>query len=166
MGTLTPVLGTLTKTLGALETISSTVDTFSGRDEKIYRARQDQAMRQLQQNQAQSMQETQAKAESQRQELAIKAEEESKRRRNALRRAVARQNVKRGAGGISTSGSNEAILLGLYNDAEEDKSYASALDSLRYNSIDQNLSNLQSRNILSRTQLAEKQRLDRAIRNY
>tara|TARA_B100001750_G_C15416021_1_gene550307 strand:+ start:247 stop:747 length:501 start_codon:yes stop_codon:yes gene_type:complete len=166
MGTLAPVLGTLTQTLGALQTLSTTVDTFSGRDERNYRAQQELAMQNLQAQQGLSLAEAQKKAEAERRQLALNAQADEKRRQDALRRAIARQNATRGAGGISTSGSNEAILLGLYNDADEDRDYASALDQLRYNTLDTNLSNLQSRSVLDRTQLAERQRLDRTIQNY
>ena len=166
MGTLVPVLGTLTQTLGALQTLGTTVDTFSGRDERNYRAQQELAMKNLQAQQGLTLAEAQQKAEAERQQLALNAQADEKRRQDALRRAIARQNVTRGAGGVSASGSNEAILLGLYNDAEDDRNYASALDQLRYNAIDTNLSNLQSRSVLERTQLSERQRLEKKLNRY
>ena len=164
MGTLTPVLGTITKTLGAIQTISSAVDTVTGNDRRAIKAQQDYAMRNLQAQQNQATAEANRNAETERKKIALDAQNAEKRRQDALRRAIAKQNAKRGARGISAGGSNEALLLGMYNDNQDEQGYADALDQIRYNTIDQNLSDLQSRNILERSQLAERQRLDRAIR--
>lgn len=164
MGNLAPVLGTLTQTLGAIQTISSVVDTVTDREGDLMKAQQNQAMRNLQAQQNQSLSEAQNRAKIDRERLQLEQEQSEKRRQDALRRTVARQNARRGAGGVSAGGSNEAVLLGLVNDNQDDQGYADALDQIRYNTIDQNVSTLQSRNILERSQLAERQRLERAMR--
>jgi colicin import membrane protein len=166
MGTLTPVLGTITKTLGAINTISTAVDSFSGGDRRDMRAQQDLAMRNLQQSQSLSEAEKQAQAARDRAQISLDAKTAEEARRKALKRAMARQNVKFGAGGVSRQGSGEAVLLGLYNNSEDEASTNKALDDLRYNAIDSGLYDLQNRNVLERTQLAEKQRLDRVIGRY
>ena len=159
MGTLTPVLGTLSKTLGAVTTIASSVDTLTGGSRKRSRAQQDLAMRQLQANQAQATQEAQDKAAADRERIALEAQQDQERRQKALRRAIAKRNASVGASGVSRTGSNEAVLLGLINDADDETNNANALDQLRFNAIDRGIASLQSRNVLQRTQLAERQKL-------
>ena len=163
MGTLTPVLGTLTKTLGAVSTLATTVDTLSGGSRRDTRAQQNLALQQLQARQTAEQNQAQSDAVLQREQLQLQAAQDAEARQKALRRAIARQNVNAGASGISRSGSNEAILLGLVNDTENETENRDALDQIRFNTIDQNLSNIQSQNILERTQLAESQRLQNAI---
>lgn len=163
MGNLTPVLGTLTKTLGAVSTLATTVDTLSGGSRRDTRAQQDLALQQLKARQTSEENKAQANATLSRDQLALQASQDAESRRQALRRAVARQNVTAGSSGISRSGSNEAILLGLVNDSDSETQNRDALDQIRFNTIDQNLSNIQSQNVLERTQLAESQRLQNAI---
>jgi hypothetical protein len=157
------VLGTLTKTLGAVSTLATTVDTLTGGQRRDRRSEQDLALRQLQARQANSEREAQSQAQADRERLTLERQQNEKRRRKALRRAVARRNAKVGASGTSRAGSNEAVLLGLVNDADDDTQDNNALDQLRFNTIDRGLENLQTRNVLERTQLAEQQRLQRAI---
>ena len=163
MGTLTPVLGTLTQTLSAVSTLATSVDTLTGGQRRDRRAEQDLALRQLQARQANSEREAQAKAEADRQEIALQNQQDEELRRKALRRAIAKRNAQVGASGAGRTGSNEAVLLGLINDVDDETQNANALDQLRFNTIDRGLENLQTRNVLERTQLAEEQRLKRAI---
>jgi hypothetical protein len=168
MGNLQPVLTDITKTLGTINDITSGISTLANLDNrserKALRAEQEFAMQNLQAQQGLSEKQAREQAEQDRRRIALDAEEEEKRRRNALRRSIAKQNAGRGASGISSSGSNEAILLGLYNDADDDRSYSQALDDLRYNTINSDLYRMNERNVLERTQLAEQQRLQRASR--
>jgi len=161
MGTLTPVLGTLTKTLGAVSTLATTVDTLTGGQRRDTRAQQDLALRQLQARQANSESQAQLNAQADRERLALEAQQDEDRRKKALRRAIAKRNASVGASGVSRTGSNEAVLLGLINDTDDDQQNANALDQLRFNTIDRGVESLQSRNVLERTQLAERQRLQR-----
>ena len=166
MGTLTPVLGTLTQTLGAIQTIASSVETLSGGNRRDLRREQDLAMRNLQQRQSQSEQQAADKAGLERERIALEAEKAEDARRKALKRAMARQNVRFGAGGVSKTGSGEAVLLGLYDDSQEQADSQKALDQLRYNTIDNDLYALRQNNLLQRSQLAEQQRLQRAMSRY
>jgi hypothetical protein len=157
MGTLVPVLGTLTKTIGAVSTIAGAVDSVTGNSQK---QQQEQAMRNLQAQQQQQSTEAQATADEKRNLINLEAQEAEDIRKAALKRAIAKRNAKFGATGIGgTGGSREAILLGLYDESDTEKQRQAELDKLRFNAIDNDLSNLQSRNILQQTQLAEQQRL-------
>lgn len=160
MGTFTSVLGTLTQTLGAIQTIGTAVDTLSGNARDNARAQQRHAMDALIARQNQAMGEAQQKAATERKKIELDAKAEEDRRRAALKRAMAKRNAAFGASNIAGgSGSREAVLLGLYNESEEERKQREELDKLRFNVIDTDLSNLQSRNILTQTQLAEQQRL-------
>lgn len=80
-------------------------------------------------------------------------------RQAALRRAVARQRAQFGSSGIgSDSGSGEAVLLGLVNDSTAAGDARKRTDTLREQALTQDLENLNQRNLLERTQLAESQR--------
>ena len=168
MGNIQPLIYEINSTLGAINGIANGFGNLTGNrgQTKALRAQQDLAMKSLQEQQALSTREAREKAERDRAKIALDAKAEEDRRRDALRRAIARQNVNRGAGGVSKSGSNEAILLGLYNESGEDRSYNKSLDQLRYNTIDSGLYDLNQRNVLERTQLAERQRLEREIGRY
>ena len=166
MGQLTSVLSTITQTIGAVETLAGTVDQFSGGDRRNMQREQNLAMQQLQARQKQQQQEAEQNASEQRAQIQLDAQQEEQRRRQALRRAVARRNAKVGASGASRTGSNEAVLLGLINDSDDARGDNIALDQLRYNAIDNDLTTLRQRNILERTQLAEQQRLQRQLSRY
>ncbi len=141
MGTLTSALSQISTTIGTLNAIESGIGELTGNNgqRKSQRAQQDLALRNLQDTQALSESEARAKAERDRKQIALTAQQNEDARRKALKRAIARQNVNRGAGGVSATGSNEAILLGLYNDSDDNRAQASQLDQLRYNTIDSGL---------------------------
>lgn len=166
MGSLTPILGTLTQTMGAVSTFANSVDTLSGGSRRDISRQQNLAMQNLQQSQVLALQQAQQKAEQDRTNVATQSQQDEARRRKALKRSIAKQNARVGASGLSKMGSNEAVLLGLVNDDDDDRQNAKQLDQLRYNAIDNNLINLQQNNILQQSQLADRQRLDRAISNF
>lgn len=169
MGTLLPVLGAITKTVTAFEALGGAIETISGnnRGEGVLRAQQDQAMRDLQRQQAQRTAETEVDARAARDKIALDAADAERRRLVALKRAVAKRNARFGATGIGgDAGSREAILLGLYNESDAEKQQREDLDKLRYAAIDNDLSSLNSRNILEQTQLAERQKLTRLAQGY
>lgn len=165
MGTFLPVLGTISTTLGTLHSLGKTFNTLSGND--YADAKRDQAMRDLQRQQAQQQSEAQQRADQQRQQIALNAEQAEQARRSALKRAMAKRNARFGASGIGgANGSREAIMLGLYNESEDEKKQREALDKIRYDSITSDLNNLNSRNILERTEMAENNRLSRLADSY
>lgn len=129
---------------------------------KQLRADQDLQLQQLQAQQrlqqAQSLQDT----ELQRQEIALQSQQDEEERQASLRRAVSRQNARFGASGVSTGGgSSQAVLLGLFEESEEEKARREELDTLRFTALDQDLGQQQSLNVLQRTQLQERQNIQR-----
>jgi hypothetical protein len=167
MGTFVPVLGALTKTVGALSTIGTAFNTISGGDERLRRAQQDQAMRNLQARQAQGDAQASAQASQQRATIALDAQEADDRRRAALKRAVAKRNAQFGATGIGgAGGSREAVLLGLFDESESEKQNRENLDKIRYGAIDNTLGFNASRNVLEQTELKNRQRLDDIANRY
>lgn len=127
------------------------------------RAQQDLTLAQLQAQQKLQQKQVEANAALRKQEIQAKAVQDEKDRQSALRRAVARQNARFGAGGISSgSGSSEAVLLGLFQESETEKQRREELDTLRAQAIDLDVAQSNSLNVLQRTQLQQKQQLQRA----
>lgn len=170
MGTLTSTLGTITKTLGTVSTLTNQISALAGIEDRSQRkaqaAQQNLAMKNLQQSQQLSEKQAATQAQLNRDKIALDAKTENQRKLNALKKSVARQNVQFASSGIGggQTGSREAVLLGLSNETNDDLANQSQLDQLRYNTIDNDLYELQQSNILVRTQLAERQRLEREIR--
>lgn len=164
MGTLASTLTQVSSTLGTLNTISQSVQQLTG--DTTQRKSQDLAMQQLQASQAQEKAEADRNAKIESQKIALQAEQDADRRRKALKRAMAKQNAARGASGAGAGGSGEAVLLGLYNESEDEAKQREDLDKIRYNALDNDLYTLSERNILEQSQLAEKQRLQRAVNGY
>lgn len=80
-------------------------------------------------------------------------------RRHDLRRSLAAQRASFGARGIdSTSGSGQVVLRGLIEESETEGEQRRITDQLREQALTQDLDNLQQRNLLERTQLAEAQK--------
>ena len=121
---------------------------------------QDAALQQLRAQQ--SLQEQQAAAAAlNRQKIALDAGNAEEERKKALRRAVSRQRANFGAQGISSGGgSAQAVLLGLFEESDAEKQKREQLDALRLTSIDQELGQQKSLNVLQRTQLQEKQKIN------
>lgn len=82
--------------------------------------------------------------------MAADSAEESRKRQQALKRAVASQQARFGAQGIdTTNGSGEAVLLGLYQESDEEKSYRDRLQKIREDSLKQDIESRSRRNLLS-----------------
>lgn len=157
-----------------IKTVDRTINTFrdfSGSAEdgqrKNLRAQQELALKQLKQKQNLDQQQAAQKAALEREKIAADAAKAESDRLAALRRAVARQNVDFAARGLKSgdSGSSEAILLGLFEESDAERASREKLDTLRNNVIDQNLASTGSFNVLQRTQLQEKQRLERELQD-
>jgi hypothetical protein len=152
MGAIAPVLGTILQVGTALGTVANVVQPFA----------QDNTERK-QQKQAQNLnlQQMQQDAAFRKEEARIATEQADSQRRSALKRAVARQRASFGSQGVgSNAGSSEAVLLGLFQESDEERVNREKLDSLRNNVIDQNLGHQQQLNLLQQTQLREKQYVD------
>lgn len=94
-------------------------------------------------------------------ELAARAQEDERRRKDALRRAMGRTRAGLGAQGVtSADGSGEAILLGMVGETELEQQEALRVDTLKRQAIQQEVENRRRRNLLEQAQLAERQRLE------
>lgn len=131
------------------------------------RNQQDIALAQLQSRQNLEEGIAAQNAQTEKARLAAEAQSAAARRTAALRRAVARQKTLFSAQGLSGGGgSNEAVLLGLYNDADMDAAESERLDALRTTALDQQLAAQKQKNLLESAQLAERQRLTRILEGY
>lgn len=159
MGSLVPII------TGAA--LSGTARALSGQSSgRVSEAAQELALQQLkaQQNLQEAQSAADARAERERISLASAQDEEE--RKSALKRAVARQRASFGSQGVGAGGgSSQAVLLGLFDESEEEQVRRDALDALRLNAIDQDLRQEKSLNVLQRTQLEERQNLSAASRD-
>lgn len=93
----------------------------------------------------------QLQRDQQRAELATRAQIDDDTRRRALRRAASRFRVDTGARGLTASGggSNEAILLGVFDDSQNDAQNDARVRQLRNISIENQAIDAHHRNLLS-----------------
>lgn len=98
-----------------------------------------------------------------RERIVANAADEEKQRKAALKRAVARQKALFGASGIgnAANGSSSAVLLGLFDESEDELENRTRLDTLKSRALDLGENQSQSLNVLQRTQLKERQKLDK-----
>ena len=89
------------------------------------RGSRDQALEQLQKRQALQQQQLAQDAALERERIALNTAQSEEERKAALRRAVARQRANFGAQGVgSGAGSSQEVLLGLFEESDEEKSTA------------------------------------------
>lgn len=177
-GSLLSMLGTLggyasaaLPVIRAVNTIRNVADGFgnSGADDAraSLRAQQDLAMRQLRAQQGLGEISAAEQDTLDRQKLSLDAVATAESRRLALRRAAARQRAALGAQGLAASdGSGEAVMLGLFEESESERAAREKLDSLRLQALEQDNTERQRINVLQRTQLKERQSLDRTLAGY
>ncbi len=152
MGALTSIVPSIIQIGSALGGVSKTATTVYKDSVTLDQMQQTQALQQAQAQQDVALT---------RQQNALDAQETERTRRQALKRAVARQNALYGAQGISTNdGSAEAVLLGLFSESEEEQAQRSKSDQLREAALQQSLSNQSQLNLLQQTQLQERQRIN------
>ncbi len=164
MGGLTPVLQLLPVISQGVGLVSNIVGSEAA--SRDARAGQDLALQQLQQRQAEQQRQSSEDAALDRERIAADADTAERKRRDALRRAVARQRAQFGGSGISSSGgSAEAVLLGLFEETDNDREERMRLDALRFGALDQNISQQRRLNVIQRTQLQESQRIGRLSAN-
>ncbi|MCD8498050.1 MAG: transporter [Alphaproteobacteria bacterium] len=173
MGAIVPAI---TSTVGLINTVNSAFNAVSNlrsnvqdtsnnaadlaRQQMI--AEQNQALIQLQQRQSLDEQQRAEASALEKQKLALDASQAEEKRQAALRRAVARQKAAFGGGGIASSGgSADAVLLGLFDESEEELQQREALDNLRNTALDLEGVQAKSVNVLQATQLAERNKLQR-----
>lgn len=124
-------------------------------------AAQSQALAQLKAQQNAQIRAAQENAALDKQRLALDAKAAEDDRKRALRRAVARQQTIFGSSGIGgQGGSSQAVLLGLVNESEQERTRREDLDRIRLSAIDTDLAQQKRLNVLQRTQLQERNGLD------
>ncbi len=122
---------------------------------------QKQALKNLQASQQENMRQLQENAALDRAQVTAQTQEADRERQAALKRAVARQRAQYGSSGVATNdGSAEAVLLGLYNETDDERAAREKLDQIRFSSIDQNIDQQKRLNVLQRTQLQHRQSLN------
>jgi hypothetical protein len=172
MGSLTPTIsqglniaGALSGLTGGLPGLSTAAQLFSVYDktsQSSVKAEQELALKQLQQQQALQQAQLAANTNAEKQKIAADAAQAEEERKAALRRAVAKQRASFGSQGIgSSSGSSEAVLLGLFDESEDERKKREELDALKTAALDDKISQNQSLNLLQQQQLQEKQKLAR-----
>jgi len=172
MGALSSVLTGVGSAYTALNTIESTLGKLSNlasggaSESSRLRAEQDLAMRQLQERQAADENYDAQQAALDKTKIAADAQAAETSRRAALRRAVARQRAAFGAQGLDSAsgdGSSQAVLLGLFDESDEERAQREQSDTLRSQAIDNDLVQQSRINVLQRQQLKERQKLEREI---
>ncbi len=146
--------------LGAVNTVLGAVNQFSNDSGKQdYEAQQRKNQMELQN--------VQEKAALEKRQIALNAQVLEEERRNALRRAIARQKAVYGASGTdSSTGSGQAVLLGLVSDSEDERARRQALDTLKTASADQAVAQQQRINTLQLTQLRERDKYNQYTAAY
>ncbi len=138
---------------------AATMDQITRRKSDDLRIRQLQERQRLeQQNMAQSNQ-------LEKQKIQADAQEADRKRRQALKRAVARSKASFAGRGLSNAsgGSSDAILLGLFNESEDDQKERERLDKLRTTALDQRYDQKNQLNLLEVSHAREKNRLNNQL---
>ncbi len=150
-------MAAMTAALPMLTAVGQGIALFSDTGQRT----QDNALGELKAKQNAQMGAMQQNAALDRAKIGEQSAQSDKARRDALKRAVARQRAKFGSSGISagTGGSSEAVLLGMFEESDGQRSEREKLDSLRLRAIDQNIAQQNSFNVLQRTQLQQRQNL-------
>ncbi len=155
MGGLSSLASQAFQAISAVNTVVGAVDKFT--NSSTQRDTDSQAI-----NDARYQAEL-AKAASDKAQIQFDAQTAENERRDALRRAVAKQKAAFGATGADmTTGSGQAVLLGLYDESEAEKEKREALDTFKLNAIDQNVALAQRVNTLQKTQLKQKSGISNA----
>jgi hypothetical protein len=159
------VFSVLPAAAGAINAISGLGAADAAKDS--YLAQQDLALKQLQQSQRVQMRGLEEQAALDRAKVQADADAAEQSRLAALRRAVARQRAQSGVSGISSDDSSpQAVLLGLYNESDDERAAREQQDAVRSSVIDQGLAAQQRANILETAQLQERQKLARLSEGY
>lgn len=159
MGAISSVLGAarvLTQAAGAVSGLAggAASNVSSGRAQEL-------ALQQLKVQQDLQMRQSESAAALSREQIALNAGLAEGARKTALRRAVARQRASFGAQGVgSGAGSSQAVLLGMFEESEDERKKREDMDALKLRALDQDLVDRRATNVLQRTQLEQRGRLD------
>ncbi|PZP56786.1 MAG: hypothetical protein DI586_02510 [Micavibrio aeruginosavorus] len=153
MGSLTSALAPIIQVGSALGTVANAAAPFykDSVDRKAQKASNELAVRQAQ-----------ASAALQKEQNRLSALQQEQDRKRALRNAVARQRAEFGGSGIgSADGSSEAVLLGLFNESDDERAMRQQITNLRNNALDLTPAQIQQRNLLQQTQSREQDAINR-----
>ena len=162
MAAIAPIAAGLTSVVGALGAVNQivgAVQTLSG--DSPGEREQDLALRQLQERQRLQQKQLVQSNALERERIATQAAADEEDRLRALRRAVSRQRATFGSSGVSSDGSAQAVLLGLFDETEDELAQREALDNIRTRALDLNAGQTRSLNLLQATQLQERNDLNR-----
>ena len=127
---------------------------------KNLQATQELQMQQLQQSQATDTAIQDANLQTQMDQTQLAANDTEQTRRDALRSAVAKTTTSLAGQGIDPhDGSGEAILLGQIKASDQARQAADAATQLRMQALSQQAADINQRNLLEQTQLADRQHL-------
>jgi len=158
MGALTPALQFLPVVAQGATMISNMKAGDASRQQAVQSQRQ--ALADLKRKQNEHVRQMSEDSQAERARISTATAESKRERRNALRRAVARQKTLFGGRGIGSSGgSAEAVLLGLFEESDADRVERERIDNLRFSALDRNLDQQRRLNVIQRTQLQEKQKI-------
>lgn len=165
MAALTPVLsllGTIGSVVSAGTAVLGGVQTLSGIGNRQQEKEDRLALDQLKRQQNLQQKQLEERTALEREQIALNARLTEEQRQIALRRAVSRQRANFGSQGVgSASGSSQAVLLGLFDESDDERQRREELDALRVTALDQSVTQNRALNILQRTQLSERQKLQR-----
>ena len=160
MGGIASVASTAIQALGAVNTVLGAVNSFqkkSGREDYS----QTKALNDL------KLQQERERANLEKEQISLSKVQAEKERQSALRRAMAKQRAQFGAGGTGSSdGSAKAVLLGLFDESDEERSQREALDTLKTRAIDTGVAQTQRINTLQLSQLKERNRINKYTSAY
>lgn len=164
MGSLNPIgaLGFYQQGIGLIDSLVNSENSYR----QNVRSK-DVALEQLQARQALQHQQNMQNVALEKQQITAQSQVNEENRRAALKRAVARQRAQFGGSGITRgSGSSEAVLLGMFDETEDELAQRARLDSLRSGALDQRLVQSNSLNVLQYEQLRQRQDLNAAASKY
>lgn len=172
LGPLSLFDAVVNRTLNPLDNAVSNIqrlgvfDNVEDAQRQQVRAQNDLALQQLKQQQRLDEDQSAQDAALERERRAEQSRQANEQRQAALRRAVARQRARFGASGVgSVNGSSEAVLLGMFEESDDERENRERLDRLRNRALEQDQSQLRSRNVLAATQRAQRSQLKRLSTN-
>ena len=153
MGGLSSALAPIVQIGSALGSVASVAQPFY--QDSVDRKRQKES-------DALSLQQAQANAAIQKEQNRLSALKDETERRVALKKAVAKQRANFGSQGIgSAGGSSEAVLLGLFNESDEERQLREQMTALRDNAISLNSAQIQQKNLLEQAQASQQDAINR-----
>lgn len=151
-------MGGLTSALAPILQVGSAINTIANIGGRISTNKQE--LKQQEASKALAFQQAQAKAAYDKQQEQLKFLQGETDRRLKLKLSVARQRAQFGGDGISAGdGSGEAVLLGMFNNADIQDNLAKRQTALNLQGNDLSLAQIQQKNLLEQSQLREKQNL-------